>query len=236
MAPRSAFEPMRNGYGSRLEAQRHLKPRRSPGRRSNRFRRRPRSAQEQNDDDGFMTPAFYRARLWPNRSRISAKVGAGGAGRAKKISPMRMTRRQSAHRILGSRCLPANDRGSRMRKITVLKMLSARVEDYLRIRTAFRECHGQLPNIFRARTFSEKIQRRKHEIKASPEFDRNVGSLWRRYRGAGIGTGSNALDRLASLRTWPSHRGFAGKAKGAVGLTCGRDSALAARPPRAEHG
>jgi TupA-like ATPgrasp len=40
-------------------------------------------------------------------------------------------------------------------------MLSALVDDYLRVRAAFRECHGRLPNIFRARTFSEKIQRRK---------------------------------------------------------------------------
>jgi hypothetical protein len=31
-----------------------------------------------------MTPSFYCARLWPNRSRISAKVGSGGAGRAEK--------------------------------------------------------------------------------------------------------------------------------------------------------
>jgi len=68
---------MRDGYGSRLKAQRHLEPRRSPGRRPNRFRRRPRSAQEQNDECGFMTPAFYRARLWPKSVKDLGKSWGG---------------------------------------------------------------------------------------------------------------------------------------------------------------
>jgi hypothetical protein len=38
-----------------------------------------------NDDYGFMTPSFYRPRLWPNRSRISAKVGAGGLPRRENL-------------------------------------------------------------------------------------------------------------------------------------------------------
>jgi hypothetical protein len=63
---------------ARHQARAHLKPRRSTG-QCRTDCAGDHDQRKNNDDDGCMTPSFYRARLWPNRSRISAKVGVAAA-------------------------------------------------------------------------------------------------------------------------------------------------------------